>query len=64
VQSGSWSEPAIFGLLRRAGGLSDDEMRAAFNLGVGLIAVVGGDTDRGFPVGEVVAGTGRVAWSG
>ena len=35
-----WPEPAIFGLLRRLGGLPDDEMHRAFNCGLGMMAVV------------------------
>lgn len=36
----SWDAPAIFSLIQSTGGISDDEMRQAFNLGIGLIAVV------------------------
>jgi len=62
VLAGSWGEPPIFGLLRRGGDVPEDEMRAAFNLGIGLIAVVDGETEIGLPIGEVVPGTGRVVW--
>lgn len=64
VRTGSWKEPAIFGLLRRAGRVSEDDMRSAFNLGVGLIAVVGGKTRLGVEIGEVVDGRGQVVWAG
>jgi len=40
VQVGSWSEPALFGELRRRGRIDEDEMRRCFNLGLGMIAVV------------------------
>lgn len=63
VRAGSWQEPPIFGLLRRAGRVSEDEMRRAFNLGVGLIAVVGGKTRLGAEIGEVVDGRGQVVWA-
>ncbi len=37
---GSWSEPAVFGLIRTLGGIPEGEMRRVFNLGVGFCAVV------------------------
>ncbi|MCC7430290.1 phosphoribosylformylglycinamidine cyclo-ligase [bacterium] len=36
----SWEVPAIFKLIQKLGNVSDEEMRKAFNLGVGLIVVV------------------------
>lgn len=41
VRPNSWVEPPVFGFLRQAGNVAEEEMRAAFNLGMGLIAVVG-----------------------
>jgi phosphoribosylformylglycinamidine cyclo-ligase len=41
VRSGTWSEPPVFDFLRKTGRVPEEEMRSAFNLGVGLIAVVG-----------------------
>jgi phosphoribosylformylglycinamidine cyclo-ligase len=63
IRSGSWPEPPVFGWLRRAGRVDEDEMRQAFNLGVGLIAVVGGPTTSELEIGEIVAGSGRVIWN-
>jgi phosphoribosylformylglycinamidine cyclo-ligase len=40
LDAGSWTEPAVFGLIRSLGGLSESEMRGVFNLGVGFCAVV------------------------
>jgi phosphoribosylformylglycinamidine cyclo-ligase len=40
LEVGSWSEPAVFGLIRSLGGLPESEMRGVFNLGVGFCAVV------------------------
>lgn len=37
----SWDEPPLFGLLRRAGNVPEDDMRRTFNLGVGMILVIG-----------------------
>lgn len=62
VRAGAWPEPPVFGLLRTAGRVPEDDMRSAFNLGIGLVAVVGGPTGRGLEIGEIVPGTGRVLW--
>jgi phosphoribosylformylglycinamidine cyclo-ligase len=35
-----WDVPFIFNLIKKTGQVSDREMRAAFNMGIGLIAVV------------------------
>ena len=43
VDAGSWPWPPLFRVLMRAGKVSRDEMRRVFNLGVGMIAVVGRD---------------------
>ena len=40
LDPGSWEEPAVFGLVRSLGNVSEDEMRRVFNLGVGFCAVV------------------------
>lgn len=62
---GSWSIPPIFELIQKAGGIEDEEMRRAFNLGVGMVAIVDAAAAPGvlddlrdhgaFVVGEVVA---------
>jgi phosphoribosylformylglycinamidine cyclo-ligase len=36
----SWDRPAIFELIQELGNVPEDDMRATFNLGIGLIAVV------------------------
>jgi len=36
----SWDRPAIFRLIQELGNVPEDDMRSAFNLGIGLIAVV------------------------
>jgi len=36
----SWERPAIFKLIQEEGNVSEEEMRAAFNLGIGMILVV------------------------
>ncbi len=45
-----WERPAIFELIRDLGNVPEDDMRATFNLGIGLIAVV--DPDVVDPVEE------------
>ena len=69
IRRGSWPVPAIFGLVQRASGASDDEMVSTFNMGVGMVLVVDPEAaeeilrrsgDRASVVGEVRAGTGVV----
>jgi phosphoribosylformylglycinamidine cyclo-ligase len=62
IRPGTWTEPAVFGWLRRTGRIEEEEMRRAFNLGVGLIAVVGGEV-QALSIGEIAPGSGRVIWS-
>ena len=38
-QLGSWQVPAIFPLIQRTGGISQDEMYSVFNMGLGMVAV-------------------------
>jgi phosphoribosylformylglycinamidine cyclo-ligase len=40
VDPASWNPPPLFTTLQQAGGISTEEMRDVFNLGVGLIAVL------------------------
>jgi phosphoribosylformylglycinamidine cyclo-ligase len=40
INWGSWKIPPIFNLIQRAGKISDEEMRKAFNMGIGMILVV------------------------
>jgi phosphoribosylformylglycinamidine cyclo-ligase len=47
VEAGSWEWPPVFRILKTAGDVSIAEMRRVFNLGIGMIAVVGrGDVDE------------------
>jgi phosphoribosylformylglycinamidine cyclo-ligase len=66
----SWTEPAVFGLLRDLGRLDEEDLRSTFNLGVGMALVTPSDraeetvsaaADRGveaWVIGRVVAGAG------
>jgi len=56
----SWSRPAIFDVIQRAGGVPDAEMARATNLGVGMIAVA-----PAAAVGDVLdflVGRGHTSW--
>jgi phosphoribosylformylglycinamidine cyclo-ligase len=76
VHRSTWSPPAIFQLLAQAGGLSREDIEPAFNLGVGMIAVVASDhaeealrllTSRQVPawrLGNITPGAGQVHMQG
>jgi phosphoribosylformylglycinamidine cyclo-ligase len=60
VDRGTWCPPAIFGLLAGYGGIGQDEMERVFNMGVGMVAVVGADdADR---AQQLLASRGVSAW--
>jgi phosphoribosylformylglycinamidine cyclo-ligase len=60
LDAGSWSEPAVFGLIRTLGGIPESEMRRVFNLGVGFCAVVSPEeAEAGL---QALLGTGCDAW--
>ncbi|MGZ5298860.1 MAG: phosphoribosylformylglycinamidine cyclo-ligase [Actinomycetota bacterium] len=67
IRRGSWPEPEIFGLVRRASSATDDEMFATFNMGVGMVLIADAEDvqeilrrseDRAFAIGEVRPGAG------
>ena len=66
IERGTWPEHAIFDLVRNRAGASDDDMLATFNMGVGMVLVVGRDdvgdvlsrVDGAVRIGEVVEGSG------
>jgi len=72
VDPRSWEEPRIFGEIRRAGDIGQDEMRKVFNLGIGMVVVVPEhdafdaiDTlrthgQRAVAIGRTTEGTGQV----
>jgi phosphoribosylformylglycinamidine cyclo-ligase len=43
IDWGAWELPPIFKLIQTTGNISDEEMRIAFNIGVGMIAIVDKD---------------------
>lgn len=40
IDWGTWQEPPIFDVIRKAGNIDELEMRHVFNLGVGMVAIV------------------------
>jgi phosphoribosylformylglycinamidine cyclo-ligase len=56
VREGSWPLPPLFAVLQKAGGVSPEEMRDVFNLGVGLIAAL--------PAGDVASAQAAAATDG
>lgn len=40
VEWSAWPEPVIFDIIRKEGGVPEEDMRRTFNLGVGLVVVV------------------------
>jgi phosphoribosylformylglycinamidine cyclo-ligase len=40
IDWGSWPVPPVFDLVREASGAADEDLRAAFNLGIGFVLVV------------------------
>jgi phosphoribosylformylglycinamidine cyclo-ligase len=70
IDRASWRVPAVFRLIQETGGIDDEEMFRAFNMGVGIIVAVDPAEAEGvqremvgsWVVGEVVQGAG-VEWS-
>jgi phosphoribosylformylglycinamidine cyclo-ligase len=72
VKVGSWDVPPVFRYLARAGEVPEDDMWRTFNMGVGMVLVVGPERLArvlellraggcpGFPMGNVVEGDGPV----
>jgi phosphoribosylformylglycinamidine cyclo-ligase len=72
----TWTPPPVFGLLAAHGGIATPELERVFNMGVGMVAVVGtGDADRALSrlasrdvpawlIGEVAEGTGKARLTG
>jgi phosphoribosylformylglycinamidine cyclo-ligase len=56
LNKAAWQVPEIFEIIRKRGRIADDEMYGTFNMGLGMILVVGRDEvpDGALVVGEVV----------
>jgi len=72
IDESSWSTPPLFSFLQKHGGVSDDEMRRVFNMGIGYCLIVRPTfadslahklAKRGetvFRLGEIIPGAGTV----
>ncbi|MQA88886.1 MAG: phosphoribosylformylglycinamidine cyclo-ligase [Gemmatimonas sp.] len=60
IDRSSWSTPPLFQVLQREGGVDDAEMYRAFNMGVGMVAVVA--ADHADSLVESLASAGETAW--
>jgi phosphoribosylformylglycinamidine cyclo-ligase len=72
----SWRPGPVFGLLAERGGVEAPELERAFNMGVGMVAVIGPEdadralrllAERGLPawvIGQVTVGSGSVRLTG
>lgn len=70
INWGAWERPPLFTLIQRVGNVPEDDMRRTFNLGVGLVMIVGQKRvddvmriigkqgERAFIIGEVVSARG------
>jgi phosphoribosylformylglycinamidine cyclo-ligase len=76
VVLGSWSLPPLFDYLRKKGSVSESEMLRTFNVGIGMVVMVGSEhraealrvlslhEERALVIGEIVSGDGRVDYEG
>jgi len=74
IHTGAWPEPPVYSVLRERGKVPEEELRRTFNLGIGMVLIVGpADIPRVeadlaarnepcFRIGEVVAGERRVTF--
>ncbi len=67
----SWPAPPLFQLIQTQGGVSNEEMRRVFNLGIGMVAVIDQESAQtalqaldgeGWLIGEVIAGQ-ELVWT-
>jgi phosphoribosylformylglycinamidine cyclo-ligase len=66
IERGTWTEPPIFDEIRRRADATDADMLAIFNMGIGMVLVVGpGEADEVLSraggstrIGDVVPGSG------
>ena len=72
LERDSWHVPALFRVLAREGGVAEEEMFRAFNMGIGMVAVVAADEadavihslneagEQAWVAGEILPGDGTV----
>ena len=74
IKRGSWPVPPVFEWLEKQGGVAIEEMYRVFNMGVGMVAVVGPDqadraieklkdlSEPAFLIGKVIPGEPKVVY--
>ncbi|HTN43901.1 MAG TPA: phosphoribosylformylglycinamidine cyclo-ligase [Nitrospiria bacterium] len=74
IKRGSWPVPAVFGWLEKQGGIVTDEMYRVFNMGIGMVAVIGPEQadqamerlkslgEPAFLIGKVIHGEKKVSY--
>jgi phosphoribosylformylglycinamidine cyclo-ligase len=74
IKAGSWEIPPLFRYMREKGDVSIEEMFRVFNMGIGMVMIVGADAvaevasrlgrrgQKHFFIGNVVAGSGKVVY--
>jgi phosphoribosylformylglycinamidine cyclo-ligase len=60
IDRGTWTVPPLFSWLQRGGGVPDEEMFRAFNMGVGLVMVCAPEHESA--VLSTLAASGEAAW--
>jgi len=61
VDWNAWEIPSIFKLIKKTGNISDEEMRKAFNVGIGLVAIVDKtEVEKTLSLAETINETGIV----
>ena len=75
IERGSWPVLPVFSVLQRLGGVQDDEMARAFNMGVGMVCVIAPENaaafeahlhaegERHFRIGAIVPGLRNVVYA-
>ncbi|MBA2669185.1 MAG: phosphoribosylformylglycinamidine cyclo-ligase, partial [Gemmatimonadetes bacterium] len=61
LETESWEVPELFRVLQRAGGIQEREMFRAFNMGIGMVAVV--EPSRARTVLASLEASGERAWA-
>ena len=66
IEIGSWKVPTIFQILEERGRVERDEMYQVFNMGIGMVAIVGArEAEKVIPIlkaqrmGRIEDGTGK-----
>ncbi len=61
VDWNAWEIPSIFKLIKKTGNISDEEMRKAFNVGIGLVAIVNKtEVEKTLSLAETINETGII----